>query len=114
MSKKKIVNKTEKANKAPNKAKTAPKTPKKVETPSVTSNEVIQEKPVKKELTIFDKYRKHIDTVKEGYLKNLTYEEAMEMLRYIQKETHHQLGLNMSCSNCLIELVQIFMRLENK
>lgn len=79
-----------------------------------TSNEEIQEKPIKKELTIFDKHRKHIDTVKEGYLKKITYEEAMDMLRYIQKKTHHQLGLNMSCSNCLIELVQIFMRLEDK
>lgn len=82
-----------------------------------TSNEEpkeVKETPIKKELTIFDKHRKHIDTVKEGYLKKLTYEEAMEMLRYIQKKTHHQLGLNMSCSNCLIELVQIFMRLENK
>ena len=85
-----------------------------------TSNEkpkVIKEKPVKEkkiEPTIFDRYRNHINTVKEGYLKKLTYEEAMDMLRYIQKHTGHQLGLNMSCGNCLIELVQIFMRLEKK
>ena len=82
-----------------------------------TSNEEpkeIKETPIKKELTIFDKHRKHINTVKEGYLKKLSYEEAMDMLRYIQKHTGHQLGLNMSCGNCLIELVQIFMRLEKK
>ena len=85
---------------------------KEVKTEDKTSNEkpkVVNEKP-----TIFDKHRKHINTVKEGYLKKLTYEEAMDMLRYIQKHTGHQLGLNMSCGNCLIELVQIFMRLENK
>lgn len=90
---------------------------KEVKTEDKTSNEepkVVKEKPVKKELTIFDKHRKHINTVKEGYLKKLTYEEAMDMLRYIQKHTGHQLGLNMSCGNCLIELVQIFMRLEKK
>ena len=83
-----------------------------VKTEDKTSNEkpkVVKEKP-----TIFDKHRKHINTVKEGYLKKLTYEEAMDMLRYIQKHTGHQLGLNMSCGNCLIELVQIFMRLEKK
>lgn len=64
--------------------------------------------------TIFDKHRKHINTVKEGYLKKLTYAEAIEILRYVQKETGHKLGLNMSCSNCLVELVEIFMRLEDK
>lgn len=80
--------------------------------------EVIEEvKVVKEEVTpiiptIFDKYRKHIDTAKEGYLKKITYAEAIEMLRYIQKNTNHKLGLNMSCSNCLIELVQIFSSLE--
>ena len=77
-----------------------------------TSNE--KPKVVKKEVTIFDKHRRHINTVKEGYLKKLSYEDAMDMLRYIQKHTGHQLGLNMSCSNCLVELVQIFMRLEKK
>lgn len=80
-------------------------------------NEVV--KVVKEEVaptipTIFDKYRKHIDTVKEGYLKKLSYAEAIEMLRYIQKNTNHKLGLNMSCSNCLVELVQIFASLEGK
>ena len=80
--------------------------------------DVIEEvKVVKEEVTpiiptIFDKYRKHIDTVKEGYLKKITYAEAIDMLRYIQKNTNHKLGLNMSCSNCLIELVQIFSSLE--
>lgn len=73
---------------------------------------VVKEEVTPKIPTIFDKYRKHIDTVKEGYLKKLTYAEAIEMLRYIQKNTNHKLGLNMSCANCLVELVQIFSNLE--
>lgn len=64
--------------------------------------------------TIFDKHREHINTVKEGYLKKLTYADAMEILRYIQDKTNHKLGLNMSCASCLMELVQIFASLEGK
>ena len=66
------------------------------------------------EPTIFDKHRGHINTVKEGYLKKLSYADAMEILRYVQDKTGHRLGLNMSCASCLMELVQIFTSLEGK
>lgn len=74
----------------------------------------VEVKPEIVKETIFDKYRKHIDTVKEGYLKKITYAEAMEILRYIQDKTNHKLGLNMSCASCLMELVEMFSSLEGK
>lgn len=93
----------------------AKKTVKKVAKP-VT--EVIEEvKVVKEEViptipTIFDKYRNHIDSAKEGYLRKLSYPEAMEILRYIQDKTGHKLGLSMSCASCLLSLVETFANLE--
>lgn len=111
MAKKKVTKKTVKPVAEP--VTEVVKEVKVVKTEDKTSNKE-ESKVVNKKPTIFDKHRRHINTVKEGYLKKLSYEDAMDMLRYIQKHTGHQLGLNMSCSNCLIELVQIFMRLEKK
>lgn len=65
-----------------------------------------------KESTIFDKHRNHIETAKEGYLRNIQYPEAVEILRYVQDKTGHKLGLNMSCASCLLSLVQTFANLE--
>lgn len=77
--------------------------------------EAVAEAPKKvvvKEATIFDKYRKHIDTVKDGYLRDLDYKSAMEILRYIEKNRNVKLGLNMSCASCMVELVAMLARLE--
>ena len=78
--------------------------------------EVVKESDVEvvKAETIFDKYRTHIQSSKDGYVRNLTYPEAMEMLRHIEKKTNRKLGLNLSCSSCTIDLVKMFSRLENK
>lgn len=106
MSKKKVVKKN-----------TEPKTATTnvaINTIEVKEEETKAVKPKTVEPTIFDKHRKHIETVKEGYLKKLTYAEAMEILRYVQDKTGHKLGLNMSCANCLVELVEIFAGLEGK
>ena len=103
MAKKKVIKKVD--NKAP---VVEPK--KEVIVDEVTDIEV--SKPIGS--TIFDKHREHIDTVKQGYLKKLSYADAMEILRYIQDKTSHKLGLNMSCASCLMELVQIFASLEGK
>lgn len=97
----------------------AKKTVKKIVNPVAEPvTEVVEEvKVVKEEVTpkiptIFDKYREHIDTVKEGYLRKLSYPEAMEILRYIQDKTGHKLGLSMSCASCLLSLVETFANLE--
>lgn len=72
--------------------------------------EVKVEKP--KVQTLHDKYRKHIETAKDGYLRDLKYPEAMEILRYIQDKTGHKLGLSMSCASCMLSLVETFANLE--
>lgn len=82
----------------------------KVEEPVV---EVVKEEVVV-EPTIFDKYRKHINTSNDGYVRDLTYPKAMEMLRYVEKHTNRKMGLNMSCGACVVDLVKMFGRLENK
>lgn len=74
------------------------------------AKKVIAEKP--KVQTLHDKYRKHIETAKDGYLRDLKYPEAMEILRYIQDKTGHKLGLSMSCASCLVSLVKTFANLE--
>ena len=72
--------------------------------------EVVVEIP--KVETLFDKYREHIETAREGYLRNIKYAEAVEILRYVQDKTGHKLGLNMSCASCLLSLVKTFANLE--
>ena len=62
--------------------------------------------------TLHDKYREHIETAKEGYLRDIKYAEAVEILRYVQDKTGHKLGLNMSCASCLLSLVKTFTNLE--
>lgn len=79
---------------------------------SVNVEVEMPKKEVVKEETIFDKYRKYINTVKDGYLRDINYADAMEMLRYIEKNRNIKLGLNMTCAACMIELVGMFSRLE--
>ena len=65
-----------------------------------------------KEPTIHDKYREFINQAKNGYLRGFEYPMAMEVLRYCEKITGHQIPLNMGCGSCLLDLVLIFARLE--
>lgn len=80
--------------------------------------EVIEEvKVVKEEVipiipTIFDKYRKYIKQVSDGYLRDITYAEAIEIKDFIHKKTGHNIGITMSCGACLVSLVQTFANLE--
>ncbi len=82
---------------------------KEVKTKPVVEEVQVEEPKVE---TLFDKYRNHIETAKEGYLRNIQYPEAVEILRYVQDKTGHKLGLNMSCASCLLSLVQTFANLE--
>ena len=67
---------------------------------------------IPKEKTLHDKYRRHVETAKEGYLRDIKYAEAVEILRYVQEKTGHKLGLNMNCASCLLSLVKTFANLE--
>lgn len=63
---------------------------------------------------IHDKYRKFINQHNSGYLTGLTYDIAMEMLRYCENKLGKSIPLNMSCGTCVYELVSIFKNLEEK
>lgn len=82
----------------------------KVETPQLPEN--IVEPTI--EPNIFDTYRKYIKMANSNYIHDLQYGDAMKMLRYIEKEVGHNISFSMSCPSCLINLVQMFGRLEKK
>lgn len=67
-----------------------------------------------KETSIFDTYRKYINQANGNYLTNINYSDVMTILRYVEKRIGNNLALNMSCPACLINLIQMFSRLENK
>lgn len=74
---------------------------------SETENEI-------KEKTIFDIYRKHIINAQNKTVRNLDYSDAMVILRFIQEKTNQNLGLNMNCGSCMLNLIEIFASLEGK
>lgn len=63
--------------------------------------------------TIHDKYQKFINQALEGYLVGFEYPYAMEVLRYCENKRKIQLGLNMSCATCLIDLLKMFNNLRD-
>lgn len=73
-----------------------------------------EENLIIKEPTIHDKYRKYINSAKEGYVHGFEYSYAIEVLRYVENKTNHKIGLSMSCGNCIIELLKVFSNLEDK
>ena len=84
-------------------------------TPEVKTllDEIVVE-PVIQPETIHDKYRTYINQANSGFLRGCEYPKLMEMLRYVEGKIGHQLGLNMQCPACLIDLVKMFARLEDK
>ena len=70
--------------------------------------------PEPKQETIHDKYRLYINQANSGFLRGCEYPYLMDMLRYVEKKIGHNLGLNMQCPACLIDLVKMFARLEDK
>lgn len=68
----------------------------------------------KKEKTIFDIYRVHINNAKNKIVRNLEYGDAMIILRFVQEKTRQNLGLNMNCGSCMLNLLEIFASLEGK
>lgn len=63
--------------------------------------------------TIHDRYQKFINQAKEGYIVGFEYPYAMEILRYCENKRKCQLGLNMSCATCLIDLLKMFDNLRD-
>lgn len=70
--------------------------------------------PEPKQETIHDKYRLYINQANSGFLRGCEYPYLMEMLRFVESKIGHNLALNMQCPACLIDLVKMFARLEDK
>lgn len=64
------------------------------------------------EPTIFDKYRKYINQVKDNYISGLEYSDAIAILRYTENALNKTIPMNTSCPQCMIDLIRIFSRLE--
>ena len=54
------------------------------------------------------KYEKYIRQAKDGFVTGFEYPMAMEVLRWIEGKRNIQLGLNMSCGSCIIDMLRMF------
>ena len=61
--------------------------------------------------TIYDKYERLIKTYQDGSI-HLDYPSAMEILRYCESKIGSKISLNMSCQNCMFDLVKMFINLK--
>ena len=77
-----------------------------VEQTTVVNKEVVVEP------TIFDKYRKFLNQVKDNYISGLEYGDIMAMLRYTEEKLNKTIPMNTSCPQCVMDLIRIFSRLE--
>ena len=65
-------------------------------------------------ISIHDKYRKYLNMYKAGYLRDITYAESMEILRWMESKLNRTIPINYSCGHCMFELIKMFASLENK
>lgn len=63
---------------------------------------------------IYIKYENLINQAKSNYIQKIEYSEVMEILRYCEKILNKTIPINVSCSNCVLDLVLLFSRLKNK
>lgn len=80
----------------------------------IYTNHEVEMDVVKDINPLHTKYQKFINQAKDGYLIGLEYPIAMDMLRYCEKKRNCQIGLNMSCPTCLIQLVNMFDNLRER
>lgn len=62
--------------------------------------------------TIHEKYRKILNNAKSGYIHGLTYENAMEILRWMENKTGQKIPMNFSCNTCIFDLIKRFANME--
>ena len=78
----------------------------------VVEQTTVVNKEVAVEPTIFDKYRKYINQVKDNYISGLEYSDAIAILRYTEGKLNKTIPMNTSCPQCMMDLIRIFSRLE--
>lgn len=64
-------------------------------------------------MTIHDKFRVYINQCKGGYLRELSYADSMEILRYCEKKSGKTIPINYGCGSCMMDLVKLFSNYEN-
>ena len=69
--------------------------------------EVVQEQ------SIYEKYKQYIVMAREGYLRNWRMSEIEDIHRHVESVLGHKYYLNLNCSMCVIDLVNIFARLKD-
>jgi hypothetical protein len=76
--------------------------------------EVIIEEPVIIQPTIYDKFDKYVKQAQAGFIRDLNYSDAVEILRYCERQLNRNIPFNMSCATCVLQLVQLFINLKPK
>lgn len=66
------------------------------------------------EPTIHDKYRTLIDKANSGYLTGYQFADLVAMAHWIEAKLNRGIAVNFQCPVCLIDLVQMFGRMEEK
>lgn len=64
-------------------------------------------------MSIHDKFRVYISQYKSGYLRGLSYADAMEILRYCEKKIGKPIPIDYGCGSCMMGLIKTFSNYEN-
>lgn len=65
------------------------------------------------EPTIYDKYNTQITEYIKNGTTQLTYAQAMEILRYCERKIGSQIPINMSCQSCVDDMFGLFVKLKH-
>jgi hypothetical protein len=74
-------------------------------------NKLEEEVKVTVEVTIHEKYDHYIKMAKDGFIRDITYNEMMEMVQHIQKVSGRNYPFNPTCATCILSMVLLFDRL---
>jgi hypothetical protein len=74
-------------------------------------NKLEEEVKVTVEVTIHEKYEHYIKMAKDGFIRDITYNEMMEMVQHIQKVSGRNYPFNPTCATCILSMVLLFDRL---
>lgn len=66
------------------------------------------------EPTLHDKHRDLINKANSGYLTGYQHSDLVAMAHWIEKKLNRGIAVNFQCPVCLIDLVQMFGRMEEK
>jgi hypothetical protein len=66
---------------------------------------------VKAKSELHEKYDHYIKMAKDGFIRDITYNEMMEMVQHIQKVSGRNYPFNPTCATCILSMVLLFDRL---